>query len=96
MKKHLPILMVIGAMGVLLCAGESLAAPQDGLRELEGLTKMAESANKTASWVASGTALTIGAIYSMVKQNAMALLSSVVIALGAYKGTALITATMVI
>lgn len=96
MRRYLPVLMVIGAMGVLLCAGESLAAPTDGLKELKGLTEMAESANKTASWIASGTALTIGAIYSMVKQNAMALFSSVVIALAAYKGTALITATMVI
>ena len=96
MRKYVPFLMVVGAMGVLLCAGESFAAPTDGLKELKGLTDMAESANKTASWVASGTALTIGAIYSMVKQNAMALLSSVVIALAAYKGTALITATMVI
>ena len=96
MKRYLPVLMIVGAMGVLLCAGEIFAAPSNTLKELEGLTKMAEGANSTASWVASGTALTIGSIYSMVKQNPMALISSVVIALVAYKGTALITASMVI
>lgn len=96
MRKYLPILMVVGAMGVLLCAGESFAAPSDGLKELKGLTEMAESANKTASWIASGTALSVGAIYSLVKQNPMALVSSMVIAVAAYKGTALITASMVI
>lgn len=96
MRRYLPVLMVIGAMGVLLCAGESFAAPDDGLKDLENLTKMAESFNKTASWIAGGTALTIGSIYSMVKQNAMVMLSSVVIAVAAYKGTALITAAMVI
>ena len=90
MKKYVPFLMVVCAVGVMLCAGETFAAPTD-VKELKSLTEMAEGLNKTASWVAGGTALTIGAIYSMVKQNAMALLSSVVISLAAYKGTALLT-----
>ena len=93
---YLPTLAVIGSVGMLLYAGESFAAPADGLKELERLTAMAESANKTASWVAGGTALSIGAIYSMVKQNPMTMITAVVIALVAYKGTALITASMVI
>ena len=96
MRRYLPVLMVVGAMGILLCAGESFAAPTDGLKELKGLTDMATEANKTASWIASGTALSVGAIYSLVKQNPMALVSSMVIAVAAYKGTALITASMVI
>jgi hypothetical protein len=96
MKKYVPFLMVVGAVGVMLCAGESFAMPSDGLDELKELAKMAESANKTASWIAGGTALTIGAIYSMAKQSPMAFISSLVIALGAYKGTALVTAAMVI
>jgi len=96
MKKYVPILIAVGSVGALLCAGESFAAPTNTLKELDNLSKMAESANSTASWIAGGTALTIGSIYSMVKQNPMIMLSSVVIALAAYKGTAIITASMVI
>ena len=60
MKRYLPILMVVGAMGVLLCAGESFAAPKDGLKKLAELTKLAEETGQTASKIAGIAGLALG------------------------------------
>lgn len=89
-------LAVVGTLALALYGGDTFAAPEDGLRELGALTEMAEKANKTASWIAGGTALSLGAIYAMVKQSPLVFGSALVVALGAYKGAALITAAMVI
>ncbi len=90
------IAAVVGALTLALYGGDTFAAPEDALAELGALTTMAEKANKTASWIAGGTALSLGAIYAMVKQSPLVFGSALVVALGAYKGAALITATMVI
>lgn len=94
--KWLPFLAVVGAFSLALYGADSFAMPADGLRELENLAKMAEGANKTASWIAGGTALTLGSIYATVKQSPLVFGSALVVALAAYKGAALMTAAMVI
>lgn len=86
-----PLMGLVAATGLALCSGETFAA-RDTLEQLNGLVEMAEGANKTVAYVAGGTALSVGTIYALAKQNIMVFISSAVLALAAYKGTALVTA----
>jgi hypothetical protein len=97
MRKYVPFLMVVGAMGVLLCAGESFAAPKDGLKELAELTKLAEETGQTASKIAGIAGLALGGLYAWIKQNPWHVGSAIAVALVAWKGIpTLITSAMVI
>ncbi len=87
----LPLMGLLVTTGLALCNGEAFAA-RDTLEQLNGLVEMAEGANKTVAYVAGGTALSVGTIYALAKQNIMVFISSAVLALAAYKGTALVTA----
>lgn len=87
----LPLMSLLVTTGLALCNGEAFAA-RDTLEQLNGLVEMAEGANKTVAYVAGGTALSVGTIYALAKQNIMVFISSAVLALAAYKGTALVTA----
>jgi hypothetical protein len=89
-------LSVISFVGLSLYGSESFAAPDGMLRELQGLTDMSVSANKTVSWIAGGAALSLGSIWALVKQNIMVFGSAVLIAVAAFKGSALVTAACLI
>ena len=90
------VLSLMSLLLLSLYANDSFAAPTGMLTELKGLTDMSESANKTISWIAGGAALSLGSIWALVKQNILVFGSAVLIAVAAFKGSALVTATCLI